>query len=150
MIDIRLSEDPSRAPLERTSDRKRIGRPRKALTEEARERKRHEFLERNRIAAGKCRLQKKVKVETLEERYQILKNRNTALKELRGILMGEVQSLRGLASFGCLCSHGISGNKIVDTKIEEEQQDGEEGSTTMEESIEGLRKDSGFSEWNGG
>jgi len=80
-----------------TKGNRRQGRQtRKKVTDEkSRSEKRIQILERNRIAAGKCRKRKKATISTLEEKCHILKARNTAMRELACELVNEVESLKG-------------------------------------------------------
>ena len=60
--------------------------------------KRERFLERNRVAASKCRSRKKGWVGKLEEDVRIRQKRNEELKVQRNELLEEVQSLRSVAA----------------------------------------------------
>ena len=75
---------------------RRPGRKRKILTASSKAEKHAKFLERNRVAAGKCRREKKVRIDALTDRYQIVRDRNLALLEMRDELEGEVNRLKTL------------------------------------------------------
>ena len=64
---------------------------------------RQNHLEKNRVAARKCRQHKKVYIEGLEERARIFSAKNKALKENVAILRDEVLSLKNevLRHAGC-------------------------------------------------
>lgn len=69
----------------------------KAADEKTKSEKRSHVLERNRIAAGKCRTRKKATISVLEERCRMLKAKNTMMRELACELMGEIESLKSVA-----------------------------------------------------
>ncbi|ORY05983.1 hypothetical protein K493DRAFT_344746 [Basidiobolus meristosporus CBS 931.73] len=56
--------------------------------------KRRRFLERNRVAASKCRQKKKIWVKELEQRSQMVANRNRELRQLVGQLKEELLQLK--------------------------------------------------------
>lgn len=70
--------------------------------------KREKFLERNRVAASKCRQKKKEWTNGLEDRLRHLQAENTHLKSFTATLRDEVLSLKGemLKHQSCGC-HGI-------------------------------------------
>jgi len=73
-------------------------RARKPISETEKVRKRTAFLERNRVAAGKCRSRKKDWVEKMEEDARAARATNTALKAEHLVLLGEVKCLRALVA----------------------------------------------------
>ncbi|KAK9696831.1 hypothetical protein K7432_012261 [Basidiobolus ranarum] len=70
------------------------------------EEKRKKFLERNRMAASKCRQKKKMWMKELEVRSEEVTNRNKSLHMLVGQLKEEVMQLKGqlLAHRNCNCN----------------------------------------------
>ncbi|ORX95262.1 hypothetical protein K493DRAFT_301562 [Basidiobolus meristosporus CBS 931.73] len=68
--------------------------------------KRKKFLERNRMAASKCRQKKKMWMKELEIRSEEVTNRNKSLHMLVGQLKEEVMQLKGqlLAHRNCNCN----------------------------------------------
>lgn len=82
---------------------KKRGRKRKQLNEEAQIVERKKFLERNRVAANRCRERKKTYVSNLESRGKDLLNRNTFLRAELERLREEVESLRLLVGIKCEC-----------------------------------------------
>ena len=80
---------------------RRPGRKRQILTADGKADKHARFLERNRIAAGKCRREKKVRMEALTDRYKMLQERNIALLDMREELRVEVRRLKGLLGMEC-------------------------------------------------
>jgi hypothetical protein len=75
-------EDDEVAPMP-----KKRGRKKKVISEAEKAIKREHFLERNRVAAGKCRQGKKVQIQSLVEREKELRAMNT-------MLVLEVEGLR--------------------------------------------------------
>lgn len=114
-----LSEDKFHSRTSGKSNRKTVGRPRSTLTEEVRERKHKAFLERNRIAAGKCRKRKKERVDTLEGRSQEMERRNVALKEMLLDLTGQIESIRSQLCSTCHPQEETCRYKIEDMIIDD-------------------------------
>lgn len=73
-------------------------RERQPVSQQEKDRKRTAFLERNRVAAGKCRSRKKDLVGQLEQDVRKAQTLNTALKAEHLVLLGEVNALRALAA----------------------------------------------------
>ena len=138
---INLRHTEAEAPLQAKTTTKSSGKQekqtkKKTSDEKTRSEKRVHILERNRIAAGKCRKRKKATISTLEEKCHILKARNTAMRELAWELMREMESLRALAQLhevgNCAVniddggSEGVKSRTSiaheVDVKLEEEMQ----------------------------
>lgn len=70
--------------------------------------KREKFLERNRVAASKCRRKKKEWTDGLEEKLRHLQAENSHLRSLRVILKEDVLSLRGeMLRHQCCGCYGI-------------------------------------------
>lgn len=74
---------PERGCLASTSSKVALRKRSKSyrLTQQEKEEKHKNFLERNRVAAGKCRTRKKQRVESLEEKYNIAKHLNLGMRE---------------------------------------------------------------------
>jgi hypothetical protein len=85
---------------------KRRRRKRKAqLTEAEKEDKHRRFLERNRLAASKCRTKKKNDQDRLEEKRKTLEQENLVLRELLPYLWDEVRLYRKAITAYASCDH---------------------------------------------
>jgi hypothetical protein len=89
------------------------------LNRDAREKKHKAFLERNRIAAGKCRQRKKEKVGTLEIRYHELEKRNVALTEMRNDLTRQIQGYKEQLCNKCHLQDEVCGYKMEEMVIDD-------------------------------
>lgn len=85
---------------------KRRGRKRKArLSEVEKEEKHRQFLERNRLAASKCRAKKKNEIEYFEERKRVLERENPVLRAVLQELWDEVRVYRKTVMSHASCKH---------------------------------------------
>lgn len=94
--------------------------------------KREKFLERNRVAASKCRQKKKEWTNGLEDRLRHLQAENTHLKSFTATLREEVLTLKGemLKHQSCGC-HGIRNylaNQASNLAYRQQPRPGQEGS----------------------
>jgi cyclic AMP-dependent transcription factor ATF-2 len=89
------TKQPGPRPTTRQPEKGRTKKPKgKATTASAEDEKRSRFLERNRVAASKCREKKKLYVSDLEETKRDLETQNAQLQlEYEGLL-GEVSGLK--------------------------------------------------------
>jgi hypothetical protein len=85
------------------------------MTEEAKIKKHEAFLERTRVAAGKCRTRKKRQNEDIEKRYHELEKRNVALKELLFGMTEEIETMRGQMCKNCHCLEEVCEPKVEPT-----------------------------------
>jgi hypothetical protein len=86
---------------------KRRRRKRKApLSEAEKEEKRMQVLERNRLAASKCRAKKKTEHEHVKERKRILERENPMLRGVLQELWDEVRVYRKAVMSHASCKHG--------------------------------------------
>ncbi|KAI1861242.1 uncharacterized protein JN550_011064 [Neoarthrinium moseri] len=107
---------PPPAPLPPPRKRRpRKPRVKNEVTPEEEAAKRNKFLERNRVAATKCRQKKKNWMGDLEETKQELENQNTQLRMEYNALMNEVSQTRAL-----LMAHANCNDINVDKWIENE------------------------------
>lgn len=83
---------------------KKRGRKRKVLTPDGLEAERQKLLEKNRVAANRCRERKKEWMHKLEERKSQLEYDNAALKQDLEELSNEVMDLRMLLAKDCGCA----------------------------------------------
>ena len=95
-----LPADACLPPLKRRR-RKRKARPSEAEKEEKHKR----FLERNRLAASKCRAKRKVDLERLEARKQALERENPILRRVLCDLWDEVRLYRDAIMTHASCKH---------------------------------------------
>jgi hypothetical protein len=142
-------QDPEKKP-----SKKRIGRPHKPRTDEEQEQKRQQFLERNRVAAGKCRQRKKEKVEILERKCHDAQVEHEHLRGVRNQLQEDFQIFQRDLMTPCDCPHEkiatSTGLAFRGRKIEEglEEERDQKDPTTDDSIVVGLvRRDSGFGEW---
>ncbi|KAL2262796.1 hypothetical protein VTK26DRAFT_9435 [Humicola hyalothermophila] len=90
-----LEQEPQESPEPQEPPRKRRARKTKKETSTAEEeQKRNKFLERNRIAASKCREKKKLYVSELEETKISLEAQHTQLQMEYNSLVGEISGLK--------------------------------------------------------
>jgi hypothetical protein len=85
--------------------KRRARKPKKQPSKEEEERKRNKFLERNRIAASKCRNRKKEWSTNLEENYKILGIENDAYKREINNLHEQIAQLKSLIHEHVDCHH---------------------------------------------
>ncbi|KAI9230407.1 MAG: hypothetical protein DHS80DRAFT_5825, partial [Piptocephalis tieghemiana] len=80
--------------------------PAPSASEESEEEKRQRFLERNRIAASKCRQKKKAWIRSLEEKAESAQKEHDNLRAKVSALQQEVAFLRGQLTkhHQCSCS----------------------------------------------
>jgi len=86
---------------------KKRGRKRKQLDADAQVVERKKFLERNRVAANRCRERKKTYVSNLEGRSKDLQSRNAYLRAEMERLGEEVVALRVLVGVECGCDDAV-------------------------------------------
>jgi hypothetical protein len=85
---------------------KRRSRKRKARLSEAEKEEKHQrFLERNRLAASKCRAKKKDELERLEARKKELERENRVLRRVLRDLWDEVRLYRDAIMTHASCKH---------------------------------------------
>ncbi len=77
----------------------------KQLSQDEQDRKRKEFLERNRVAASKCRLRKQEATTALQERAQEYNLRNGQMREEIEVLSAQVTELSSLLLRHSTCNH---------------------------------------------
>ena len=116
--------------------KKRRGRKPKVVTDkEAEHDKRNRLLEKNRVAASKCRQRKKEYVSDLEETKSGLENQNFRLQlEYHGLL-GEVTQMKSQ-----LMSHASCQDPIIDKWIQNEARrivDGQGNQVSQNASVDG-------------
>lgn len=85
--------------------KRRARKNKKQLSDEEIRAKRERFLERNRIAASKCRDKKKDWTNKMEEKMRILQADRSLLKELAQTLMEEKRTLTALLHEHSSCNH---------------------------------------------
>ncbi|KAG9247448.1 hypothetical protein BJ878DRAFT_539312 [Calycina marina] len=73
--------------------------------------KRVHVLERNRIAAGKCRKRKKESISSLEEKCHALKSENTAMRNMACELMNELESWKFAARQAGVGNYGVENGR---------------------------------------
>jgi hypothetical protein len=95
---------PPPAPLPPRRRRPRKPRPKPELSQEEEEAKREKFLERNRVAAGKCREKRKTWVTDLEDTKLDLENQNSRLRMEHSALLNEVNQTRSILMAHANCS----------------------------------------------
>lgn len=83
---------------------KKRGRKRKQLDEKTRVEERKKFLERNRVAANRCRERKKTYVSSLETRQKEVLAKNQYLHVEVEALREEIAILKHLVHVDCACS----------------------------------------------
>ena len=118
------------------SPKKRRGRkPKIVADEEEEDDKRNRFLEKNRVAASKCRQRKKEYVSDLAETKSGLENQNSRLQlEYHGLL-GEVAQMKSQ-----LMSHASCQDSIIDKWIQNEARrfvDGQGNQVSQNASVDG-------------
>ena len=86
---------------------KKRGRKRKQLDADAQVVERKKFLERNRVAANRCRERKKTYVSNLESRSKDLQARNALLRADMERLSEEVVALRLMVGIDCGCDDDV-------------------------------------------
>lgn len=86
---------------------KKRGRKRKQLDEKTQIEERKKFLERNRVAANRCRERKKTYVSNLEGRQKDVLARNQYLRCELNVLQEEVALLKQLVHVECACSEEV-------------------------------------------
>jgi len=85
---------------------KRRGRKRKAQLSEAKKEEKHrKFLERNRIAASKCRAKKKTEIEHLKENERVLTRENQLLRSVIRQLWNEMRFYKKAIMNHGSCNH---------------------------------------------
>ena len=85
--------------------KRRRRRRKPPLTEAQKEEKQRRFLERNRLAASKCRAKRKTEIERLEDSRKEMGRMNEMLRARLGELWAEVQRLRAAVSAHASCEH---------------------------------------------
>ncbi|KAB8234583.1 hypothetical protein ETB97_007318 [Aspergillus alliaceus] len=80
--------------------------------------KRKKFLERNRVAASKCRLKKKEQTKLLQAQYQELNNKRNELKRQTERLRSEKLSLKNL-----ILAHANCGDQAINLRIQQMVED---------------------------
>lgn len=95
----------------------RRGRKRKTFSEKERASKRSVFLERNRLAASRCRSRKKSQTDTLKEDLVTERQRNMAIKAEVGELISELEQLRAMYN-QCEKECGREGGSSKDAETE--------------------------------
>ncbi|KAF7516067.1 hypothetical protein G7054_g14313 [Neopestalotiopsis clavispora] len=106
---------PPPAPLLPRRRRPRKPRPKPELSAEQEAAKREKFLERNRVAAGKCREKRKSWMTDLEDTKLELEDRNTRLRTEHNALLMEFNQMRAL-----LMSHANCGDVRINKWVENE------------------------------
>jgi hypothetical protein len=86
---------------------KKRGRKRKVLDEKAQVVERKKFLERNRVAANRCRERKKSYVSNLESRQKDILSKNQFLRHELQSLSEEVNLLKQMVHVKCACSDEV-------------------------------------------
>jgi hypothetical protein len=86
---------------------KKRGRKRKQLDEKTQAEERKKFLERNRVAANRCRERKKTYVSNLETRQKDVLAKNQYLHVEIEALREEIAILKQLVHVDCACSESI-------------------------------------------
>lgn len=106
---------PPTTPLLPRRRRPRKPRAKPQLSEEEEAAKREKFLERNRVAAGKCREKRKSWMTELEDAKLELEERNNRLRAEHGALQVEFNQMRAL-----LMQHASCGDARISKWIENE------------------------------
>ncbi|KAI4601751.1 hypothetical protein KJ359_010615 [Pestalotiopsis sp. 9143b] len=106
---------PPTTPLLPRRRRPRKPRAKPQLSEEEEAAKREKFLERNRVAAGKCREKRKSWMTELEDAKLELEEHNTRLRAEHGALQVEFDQMRAL-----LMQHASCGDARINKWIENE------------------------------
>lgn len=106
---------PPPAPMPPRRRRPRKPRPKPQLSQEEEEAKREKFLERNRVAAGKCRVKRKTWMTDLEDKMANLENQNSQLRMEHSALVIEINQARAL-----LMTHTDCNDPRIDKWIENE------------------------------
>jgi hypothetical protein len=88
----------------RVKPRRRQGKERPLAAVEAEE-KRRTSLERNRVAANKCRKRKSEQVASLQEKEVALERENTRMKLQRAQIKDEIGNLKDMVMMHALCNH---------------------------------------------
>lgn len=109
------SSKSSAPPTESTSSGKRASRSSRASAGGADASRRDKFLERNRIAASKCRQRKKEWVNGLEEAKNGLESRNSQLQMEYNGLLGEVSRMKNQIMAHASC-HDPNIDKWIDNE----------------------------------
>jgi len=97
------SEDSVTTPPKNSRQRKR--KRKRQLTPAEEQAKRTKFLERNRLAANKCRRKKKRQADHLKEKKTTLEAENKLLKLQLGETRDEVNTLQNIIMMHALCDH---------------------------------------------
>lgn len=100
---------------------KKRGRKRKQLDEKTQVEERKKFLERNRVAANRCRERKKTYVSNLESRQKDVLARNQYLHVEVEALREEISLLKQLVHVDCACSEDLLEQNLR-RKLSESQQ----------------------------
>ncbi|KAL9007612.1 MAG: hypothetical protein Q9173_007160 [Seirophora scorigena] len=103
-----MSTAPKLTPLKRSRKYGRSANSQKgAPASSAEEVRRHKFLERNRVAASKCRQKKKEWTQNLEARARELQKENRSVRAMLDSLRDEMLFLKGemLKHSNCRCEH---------------------------------------------
>ncbi|ETS79911.1 hypothetical protein PFICI_07440 [Pestalotiopsis fici W106-1] len=106
---------PPPAPLLPRRRRPRKPRPKPELSVEEETAKREKFLERNRVAAGKCREKRKTWMTDLEDTKLELEDRNTRLRTEHSALLMEFNQMRA-----ALMAHANCGDVRINKWVENE------------------------------
>ncbi|KAI6717159.1 tan spore protein [Diplocarpon mali] len=105
--------EPGKPPTSQEKRPRRRGTKRKVRSKDEEALKRKEFLERNRMAAQKCRSKKKYTTSTLEENLAAQEERNLRLKAEVGDLTAEIGRWREVyAQCEKECRESRSGNAV--------------------------------------
>jgi hypothetical protein len=105
-----LPQDLPQDPQSKASPKRRGRKRKKPLSPAAEQLKREKFLERNRIAASRCREKKKKYIGRVEERTVELRRTNVRLRAEKEYLVKEIGSMTEvlLGCGSCACrEHGI-------------------------------------------
>lgn len=125
---LQQSQDPTKkVPKER-------GRKRKQLDEKAQIEERKKFLERNRVAANRCRDRRKAYISDLEKREKKISTENQLLHCEIAMLRKEIISLKALVDVQCACSEDM-----MEHNLRKKLRDLEPDGTHIAESIAKLK-----------
>lgn len=120
---------------------KKRGRKKKVISESEKAVKREHFLERNRVAAGKCRQGKKVQIQSLVEREKELRALNSMLVlEVEGLREDKERWMHDYRHHMESCHVGEMGagtpraNSVVDPIIETNQRGGRSSNASSSQS----------------
>lgn len=106
---------PPPAPLPPRRRRPRRPRPKPQLSAAEEDAKREKFLERNRVAAGKCRVKRKSRMTDLEVTKLDLEKQNSKLRMEHAALLNEASQARAM-----LMGHASCNDYRIDKWIENE------------------------------